>query len=97
MESYRLSGRAQFDIVGIYKYGIKMFGQAQATTYLLALEKHCETLARRPELAASADYLAHGLKSFRYKSHVIFYIIEENQVAFIVRILGKRMGFTKHF
>ena len=44
MESYNLSARAQFDVVGIYKYGIKYFGTEQAVVYLTELEDFLEEL-----------------------------------------------------
>ena len=38
MGSYNLSTTAQFDVIGIYKYGIKYFGIEQAVGYLTELE-----------------------------------------------------------
>ena len=60
MGNYNLSTRAQFDIVGIYKHGIKFFGSEQALDYLTQLEGFLEELAERPQLARDANtpYLA---------------------------------------
>ncbi|MCR9226584.1 MAG: type II toxin-antitoxin system RelE/ParE family toxin [Flavobacteriaceae bacterium] len=97
MGNYSLSGRAQFDLVGIYKYGIKMFGQEKASSYLYELETVLEELAERPELARETSYIAHSLKYYAYRAHVVFYEMgKENQV-YVVRILGKRMSFIQHF
>lgn len=38
-----------------------------------------------------------GLKSYKYKAHTIFFVIEPKSFIFIVRILGKRMNFESHF
>lgn len=96
MGSYNLSGRAQFDLVGIYKYGKKRYGQKQATTYLNEMETFLEDLAERPELARDASFIAHQLKNYNYRAHVIFYQIENENEIFVVRILGKRMNFIAH-
>lgn len=96
MVNYSLSTRAQYDLVGIYKYGIKFFGPDQATNYLLDLETFLEELAERPILAKDASTIANTLKYYSYKAHVIFYQFDSADEIFIVRILGKRMNFIEH-
>ncbi|MEO1013299.1 MAG: type II toxin-antitoxin system RelE/ParE family toxin [Bacteroidota bacterium] len=97
MGSYSLSGRAQFDLVGIYKYGKKRFGQEQVLDYLYALEGILEELAERPELARDTSYIAHSLRYYSYMAHVVFYQFDGNNEIYVVRILGKRMNFIAHF
>ena len=97
MGNYSLSGRAQFDLVGIYKYGIKMFGQQNASSYLYELETVLEELAERPELAREASFIAHSLKYYTYRAHVIFYEMDNENEIQVVRVLGKRMNFIDHF
>lgn len=96
MGNYNLSARAQFDLVGIYKYGIKFFGPNQATKYLLDLESFLEELAERTELAKDASTISDSLKYYRFKAHVIFYQFESTNEILIVRVLGKRMNFIEH-
>ncbi len=96
MGNYSLSARAQYDLVGMYKYGIKFFDPDQATKYLLDLEGFLEELAERPELAKNASTIADSLKYFSYKAHVIFYHFRNANEIFIIRILGKRMNFIEH-
>lgn len=96
MGNYSLSARAQFDTVGIYKYGIKYFGRDQATIYLTELEGFLEELADRPELAKDASNFAGSLKYYNYRAHVIFYLFDGTDEIYIVRILGKRMNFIEH-
>ncbi|MEQ8419880.1 MAG: type II toxin-antitoxin system RelE/ParE family toxin [Arenibacter algicola] len=96
MGNYNLSSRAQYDLVGMYKYGIKFFGPDQATKYLLDLEGFLEELAERPELAKDASTIADSLKYYSYKAHVIFYQFDHANEIFIIRILGKRMNFIEH-
>lgn len=96
MGSYNLSSRAQFDIIGIYKYGIKYFGIEQAVSYLTGLEDFLEKLAERPELARDASPIANGLKFYNFKGHVIYYSFDNADEIYVVRILGKRMNFEEH-
>ncbi|WP_343486234.1 type II toxin-antitoxin system RelE/ParE family toxin [Allomuricauda sp. d1] len=96
MANYKLSSQAQFDLVGIYKYGIKYFGQQQAVSYLYELEDFMLELATRPELAKDASKLGETLKYYNFKAHVIFYFHEDGDEIFIIRILGKRMDFVQH-
>lgn len=96
MGNYSLSAIAQYDLAGIYKYGIKFFSPNQATNYLLDLENFLDELAERSELAKDASTIASVLKYYNYKAHVIFYQFEGLGQIFIIRILGKRMNFVEH-
>lgn len=96
MRGYNLSGAASNDIAGLYKFGIKNFGLDQARTYILALESFFKELAERPELAKDASSFAHNLKYYSYKAHVIFYVIDNPNHIFVIRVLGKRMDFIQH-
>ena len=88
MGSYNLSARAQLDLVGTYKYGKKMFGQEQASTYPYESETILEELAERPEPARYASFIAHALKHYRYRAHVVFYQIDDQNQIYVVRVLG---------
>ncbi|MFS4469676.1 type II toxin-antitoxin system RelE/ParE family toxin [Maribacter sp. 2210JD10-5] len=96
MGIYNLSTRAQFDIVGIYKHGIKFFGAKQASDYLIQLEGFLEELAERPELARDASPIANALKFYNFKGHVIYYLFDGHGEIYVVRVLGKRMNFEEH-
>ena len=96
MENYKLSRAASNDIVDTYKFGIKTFELEPAKEYLISLEHFLEELANSPELARDASIFAQNLKHYRFKSHVIFYVFDESNKIFIIRILGKRMDFVQH-
>lgn len=96
MGNYNLSTRAQFDVVGIYKYGIKYFGIDQAVSYLAEMESFLAELAVRPELARDARPIANALKFYNFKGHVIYYSFDNENEIYVVRILGKRMNFMEH-
>lgn len=96
MGNYNLSGKAQYDLVCAYKFGKKHFGPKQAASYLSEMELFLEELAERPELSREASKMATSLKFYNYKAHVIFYLVENENEIFIIRILGKRMNFIEH-
>ena len=96
MGNFSLSSKASFDIVSIYKYGIKYFGKDQAQDYLYSLESFLVELSEREELYRDCSTIAKGLKFYAYKAHTIFFIQEEINKIYIVRILGKRMNFIEH-
>lgn len=96
MANYNLSTRAQYDFVGIYKFGIKYFGRPQAIDYLFELENFLLELAERPELARDASTISNNLKFYNFKAHVIFYVFDDDHKIFVIRVLGKRMNFIEH-
>jgi len=97
MGNYKLSSRAQWDVVGIYKYGIKNFGAQQALAYLNHLEDFLKELADRPELFRDASPIAKGLKFYAFNAHVIYFLFDQAGEINVIRILGKRMNFDEHF
>lgn len=96
MVSYKLSGAASNDIVGIYKFGIETFGLYPAKVYVSSLEIFLEELVGKPELARDASIFARGLLFYNFKGHVIFYVFDNLNEILIIRILGKRMDFIQH-
>lgn len=94
--SYVISAKAKDDIKSIAKYTIKEFGEGQSLKYAQGLKEVLTELANNPELGRR--YVAvknQMLLRYRYKSHVIFYYLNQSGI-FIVRILGGMMGFPKH-
>ncbi len=94
--SYIISGKAKSDIKSIAKYTIKEFGERQSLKYAQGLKKVLEELANNPELGRRYVAVKNKmLLRYRYKSHVIFYYMDQKGI-FIVRILGGMMDFSKH-
>ncbi|MCC4212069.1 type II toxin-antitoxin system RelE/ParE family toxin [Leeuwenhoekiella parthenopeia] len=96
MVSYKLSAKAEEDLVEIYKYGVSHFGSLPARNYLLELEETFLMLATRPELLRKASFIAERIFFYQFKGHTIFYLVEDQNEIFVVRVLGKRMDFKLH-
>ncbi len=92
MESFRLSIKAEEDLVVIYTFGIYLFGLDQAQKYLLGLEECFLKLANTPFLGRDASELFPGLREFVFKSHMVFYMIQETGVL-IVRVLHQSRDY----
>lgn len=93
MESFRLSVKAEEDLVEIYSYGILQFGYTQANNYVFGLEETLLKLAQSPFMGKQSDFVSKGLRSFVYKSHIIFYQLEDRGVL-IVRILNQSRDYN---
>ncbi|MDE0201616.1 MAG: type II toxin-antitoxin system RelE/ParE family toxin [Rhodospirillaceae bacterium] len=96
MAGYRLTQKATDDLNAIYEYTTVNFGLEQAQNYLSGLHGRFEELATHPVLGRNAEPLAPGLRRYPYRSHVVFYV-PEDQGVLIVRILHESMEPRRHF
>ncbi len=96
MAAYKLTPKAVDDLDGIYEYTIMNFGLERARGYLNDLHQRFNDLAERPALGRGAERMAIGLKRYTYRSHVVFYM-SENDSVLIVRALHERMDAPRHF
>lgn len=96
MAAYRLSRKAALDLDGIYEYTILNFGLAQAQNYLNGLHERFGDLAQQPMLGRSAAQFAPYLRRYEYRSHVVYYMPEDEGVL-IVRVLHENMDAPRHF
>ena len=96
MSHYRLSREAAADIDYIGARGISRFGLEQALKYHLGLESRFELLAQFPRMGTPIYDLRPGLYHFLYEAHMIFYLIEPDDIL-IVRVLYAAADFKRHF
>lgn len=88
MSSYRLTRAADSDVVSILEYTIATFGVEQAVTYRDGLIKTFEFIAEFPRVARERLEIDPPVRAHPYKSHIVIYIIEGDDVL----ILGIRHG-----
>lgn len=91
MNQYKLTIKADEDLVNIFHYSLRQFGLNRAETYLTSLEEHFLTLAHSPELGRRIDHIRQGY--FRYE-HLSHKNIPEGVL--IVRILHQSVDVPKH-
>ena len=71
--NYRLSARAEAELIAIYDNSEAHFGRYQAEAYLAGFERIFGLLADFPRIGQSADDLASGYRRFRFQAHFVFY------------------------
>ena len=83
------------DLGAIHEYTIANFGLSQAQRYLNGMHERFEDLARQPMLGRAASQLAPNLRRYEYRSHIVFYVSEHENVL-IVRVLHQSMDVRRH-
>jgi toxin ParE1/3/4 len=95
MAVFRLSRRAESDLLGIANYTLRTWGKAQTARYLAELELFFQTLADNPALGRTCDEVRTGLRRLEHGMHVVFYRQERSGIL-ISRILHQSMPPDKH-
>jgi len=81
--AYRIRQLAQDDLEAIWLYTREQWGIVQADSYLESLILRFDWLAENPELGKPRDDVKSGYFCFPEGMHLIFYIINNNQIEII--------------
>ena len=92
---YKLSIRAEKDILEIFSYGLTNFGAARTEKYYLGLDETFSLIADNPEIGRRRPDIDAATRSFVHQSHVIYYKIQADFIL-IVRILGEKQDPLRH-
>lgn len=84
--SYKLSVKAEEDILHILVEGMRLFGSVQAEQYHAGLEQAFEFLAASPKAARERTEINPPVRVHPYGSHMIVYIIQPSRDVFILRV-----------
>ncbi|CDL85198.1 type II toxin-antitoxin system RelE/ParE family toxin [Xenorhabdus szentirmaii] len=95
MKNYRLTPDARADLIEIRRFTVKQWGQAQSEKYLSGLQQTLCLLAITPSLGKERPDVGAGVLSFPYVSHVIYYLLREQQPV-VFGVLHKRMVPVNH-
>jgi toxin ParE1/3/4 len=87
---FRLSRRAETDLLNIGAYTRDTWGEDQAVRYIDDLAACCQMLADSPALGRKCDDVRPGLRRMESGRHVVFYREETNGIL-VSRILHQRM------
>lgn len=82
MKQYRLSKRAENDLLNIFIYGIERFGLIQAEKYNSELDNCFGLISQNPQMGRSTNKIIKSLRRHEHKSHVIFY--EEHNFGILI-------------
>jgi len=91
MTIFKVSGKAQTDLIKIAKYTQITWGTAQRNNYLKLMDAAFHQLANEPLLGVCCNYIREGYRKRPQGSHVIYYKEHKANKILIVRILHKSM------
>lgn len=86
MADYRLSARAEGDLLDIFIYTIERFGLAQAEHYQHDLTLCFDLLAENPGMGRQANAVAEGVRRHEHGRHVIFYEVTQSGILILALI-----------
>jgi toxin ParE1/3/4 len=84
--SFRLTRRAEDDILGIYLYTAETFGAAQADAYHDRLEAAFWLIADQPYLARQRTEIDPPVRIHTCGSHIVIYTVSPDDNVLIVRV-----------
>jgi toxin ParE1/3/4 len=79
---YRLSRRAESDLLSIGSYTLESWGEAQFSRYLEKLESCCQAVAENPNLGRPCTDIRPGLRRINEGKHVIFIVKNRAEFSF---------------
>ena len=88
--AYRLTLAATEDLIHIYGEGVRFFGATQAEKYQDALEYRVELLEANPRMGRERLELTPPMRINPCGSHIIVYLIDENDDVLTVRLRHHR-------
>ena len=74
MADFRLSERAERDLIEIYEYTEETFGAYQADAYHAGLERTFDLLASFPRIGRAVDEIALVFVASFFQAHTVFYL-----------------------
>jgi len=95
MPGFRLTPDAQTDLIEIRRFTIRQWSNAQSQKYLSGLQQSIRLLAETPSLSKSRRDVGPNVLSFPCSSHVIYYVVYEQQFV-VFGVLHKRMVPFNH-
>lgn len=89
MGNYKLTQKAEEDLIRIHQWGVENHGEVRADKYYNAFFKRFEELADNPFLYSSVDEIREGYHRSVCGSDSIYYRIVHEGVE-IIRVLGQQ-------
>jgi toxin ParE1/3/4 len=90
--AYRTTAQADQDIIDIYLWGWREFGQPQAERYHAGLAAALDLIADNPRIARERHEFTPTVRLHPYQSHMIVYLLDDMGVL-VVRVLNGRQDW----
>ena len=94
--SYRLSAKAEADLIQIYIDGVSEFGVNQAEAYQDKIEHTIELIASNPKIARLREEIIPPVRIHPVHAHVIVYLIDDNRMVRILRVRHSRENWPEN-
>ncbi|MEP2761231.1 MULTISPECIES: type II toxin-antitoxin system RelE/ParE family toxin [Alphaproteobacteria] len=88
--AYKLTRKAEEDIITVYQQGVVLFGAAQAETYHARLEQAFDFLSANPRAARERMEITPPVRCHPLGVHIVIYLIEDNGDVLILRVRHSR-------
>ena len=92
---YKLTPDAENDIIEIYGYGFRTFGETQTEKYFSELEDSFQFLSETPLICRERTEFIPSVRIHHHGRHLVIYLIQDDQIL-IVRILHDSMDIQQH-
>lgn len=89
MANFNLSNTAKEDLIRIYQYGVRKFGESQAEKYFHSFYEQFEKIAERPYSYEAVDHIKSGYRRCVCGVDSIYFRMGESQVE-IMTIIGRQ-------
>ncbi len=96
MAIFKISIKANQDLLEIGFYTQEKWGIAQRDKYLDEFNEAFQTLADNPELAPKYEGIRSSYRGYLLGKHIVFYVVYQYGIR-VVRVLHQNMLYTKHF
>lgn len=94
---YKLSVRAEIDLIEIWEYTFENWSAEKANLYIEILFSSINTICRNPKIGKNYDYIRYEYLGLKVKSHIIFYKVLKDESIGIIRILHEKMDLPFKF
>ncbi len=97
MAKYDITKEASEDLYRIWEYTVDTWSVEQADTYYSLLVGGMNEIADAPKrIGKPYDEIYPGLRAYHVRRHMLFYILQNNGRALIIRILHEKMDYARH-
>jgi len=97
MAAYRLTNKAEHDLLSIGRFTLKHWGVTQRNFYIKQLDACFSHIAENPMIGIACDFIKAGYRKLPQGSHVIFYKQSPTGIVEIIRVLHQSMDVESKF
>ncbi|MDO6591501.1 type II toxin-antitoxin system RelE/ParE family toxin [Loktanella sp. D2R18] len=93
--TFRLSQKADADLISIYLNGIENYGYAQTEGYMDKIDSMIELIVQSPKIARLREEISPPVRIHPVGAHIIIYLIDDHRMVRILRIRHGRENWSE--